>query len=83
MEVGLAILHDEADVGLGIEAIAECLGLKFIPITTERYDLVVPKGNLSIKSVQVFFNLLNSAKFFKLAGELAGYDLKDSGKILH
>jgi len=83
MEVGLAILHGEADVGLGIEAVAECLNLKFIPITTERYDLVVPKGNLSIKSVQVFFNLLNSAKFFKLAGKLAGYDLKDSGKILH
>lgn len=83
MEVGLAILHGEADVGLGIEAVAECLGLKFIPITTERYDLVVPKGNLSIKSVQVFFNLLHSAKFFKLAGELAGYDLKDSGKMLH
>jgi len=83
MEVGLAILHGEADVGLGIEAVAECLGLKFIPITTERYDLVVPKRNLSIKSVQVFFNLLNSAKFFKLAGKLAGYDLKDSGKMLY
>ena len=83
MEVGLAILRGEADVGLGIEPVAECLGLRFIPIRTERYDLVVPKENLSIKSVQVFFNLLHSARFSKLAGELAGYDLKDSGKMLH
>jgi len=83
MEVGLAVLRGEADVGLGIQPVAERLHLKFLPITTERYDLVVPKENLSIKSVQVFLNLLHSARFSKLAGDLVGYDLKDSGKMVH
>ncbi len=82
MEVGLAILRGEADVGLGIESVAHHLGLDFVQVRAERYDLVVPKVNLSAKSVQVFLNFLHSAKFPKLASGLAGYDLKESGKIL-
>jgi molybdate-binding protein len=46
LEVGLAILKGEADVGLGIQTAAEFLGLRFIPVTTERYDLLVPQGPL-------------------------------------
>jgi len=82
LEVGLAILKGEADVGLGIQPIAEFLGLRFLPITTERYDLVVPRESLSLRPVRIFFNLLHSRKFLKRAKELPGYDLKDSGKIL-
>ncbi len=82
LEVGLAILKGEADVGLGIQTAAEFLGLRFIPVTTERYDLLVPQGNLSVEPVRKFFNLLNSRRFLKEARALPGYDLKDSGKIL-
>ncbi len=82
LEVGLAILKGEADVGLGIQTAAEFLGLRFIPVTTERYDLLLPQGNLSVEPVRKFFNLLNSRRFLKQARALPGYDLKDSGKIL-
>ena len=82
LEVGLAILRGEADVGLGIQPVAEFLGLRFLPITTERYDLLVPQGNFSMEPVQIFFNLLHSKRFLKEARALPGYDLKDSGKIL-
>ena len=82
LEVGLSILKGEADVGLGIQPVAEFLGLRFFPITTERYDLLVPQGNLSMEPVRIFFNLLNSRRFLKEARALPGYDLKDSGKIL-
>jgi putative molybdopterin biosynthesis protein len=83
LEVGLAILKGEADVGLGIQPVAELLGLGFLPITAERYDLVVPRESLSLRPVRIFFNLLHSRKFLKRARELPGYDLKDTGKILH
>jgi putative molybdopterin biosynthesis protein len=82
LEVGLAILRGEADVGLGIQPVAGFLGLRFLAITAERYDLVVPRESLSLRSVQVFFNLLRSRRFLKQAKALPGYDLRDSGKIL-
>jgi excisionase family DNA binding protein len=82
LEVGLAILEGEADVGLGIQTAAEFLGLRFLPVTTERYDLLVPQGNLSVEPVRKFLNLLNSRSFLREAKALPGYDLKDSGKIL-
>ncbi len=82
LEVGVSILKGEAEVGLGIQPVAEFLGLRFFPITTERYDLLVPQGNLSMEPVRIFFNLLNSRRFLKEARALPGYDLKDSGKIL-
>jgi len=82
LEVGLAILKGEADVGLGIQSVADLLGLGFLPITAERYDLVVPRESLFLRPVRIFFNLLHSKKFLKRARELPGYDLKDSGKML-
>jgi len=82
MEVGVAILRGEADVGLGIQSVAECLGLDFFPLRKERYDLVVPAENLSLKPVQVFFNVIHSSRFRQASKGLPGYDLKDSGKLM-
>ncbi len=53
-EVGLAILRNEADVGLGIQSVADALELRFLPITTEGYDVVLHAENTSIPAVQVF-----------------------------
>jgi putative molybdopterin biosynthesis protein len=82
LEVGLAVLKGNADVGLGIQPVAELLGLRFFPITAERYDLIVPQGNLSIEPIRILFNLLHSKRFLREARRLPGYDVKDSGKIL-
>ena len=46
MAVAVNVLSGTADVGLGIMAAARALGLDFIPLTPERYDLVVPKPPL-------------------------------------
>ncbi len=81
-EVGLAILKGEADVGMGIQPVAEFLGLGFLSITAERYDLIVSRESMSLKPVRIFFNTLHSGKFLKRAKTLPGYDLRDSGKIL-
>jgi len=82
LEVGLAILRGEADVGLGIQPVADALGLRFLPITTERYDVVLPAENASIPAVQVFLNLLHSRKVLDAARGLSGYNLKDTGKMI-
>lgn len=82
MEVGIAILRGEADVGLGIQSVAEILGLEFLPLRKERYDLAVPAENLSLKPVQIFFNVIHSGMFRKVSKGVPGYDLRDSGKLI-
>ena len=82
LEVALAILKGEADVGLGIQPVAEFLGLGFLPIVAERFDLIVSRASLSLTPVRIFLNLLHSGTFLKRARELPGYDLKDTGKML-
>jgi putative molybdopterin biosynthesis protein len=82
LEVAVAILRGEADVGLGIQSVAECLGLDFLPIRKERYDLAVPAENLVLRPVQVFFNVIHSNSFRQASRGLSGYDLRDSGKLM-
>lgn len=82
LEVGLAILRGEADVGLGIQPVADALGLAFLHITRERYDVVLPAENASIPAVQEFLNLLHSRKVLDAARGLSGYDLKDTGRMI-
>jgi putative molybdopterin biosynthesis protein len=81
-EVGVSILKGEADGGVGIQSVAESLGLDFLPLRKERYDLVVPAENLSLRPVQIFFNVIHSKRFRQLTKGLAGYDLRDSGKLI-
>jgi len=42
LEVGRRVAEGRADAGLGVEAIARLLDLGFVPVRTERYDLVIP-----------------------------------------
>lgn len=41
MAVAASVAAKDADVGLGIRAAAKMMGLDFIPIAQEQYDLVV------------------------------------------
>jgi len=43
-EVGLAILSQEADVGIATSAISKLLGLSFVPITKENFDMILNKN---------------------------------------
>ena len=50
-DVGINVLTGNADVGIGIEAIAQCFNLDFIPLKEERYDLLVQKRYFFNKEV--------------------------------
>ena len=43
LEIGLKILRAEADAGIASGAAARLLGLDFIPLTRERFDIVIPE----------------------------------------
>lgn len=82
MEVGLEILSGKADAGPGIRVVAALLGLDFIPLRWERYDLLITKERFFDKGVQYFLGLLQDSPFKQLANSLTGYDLISSGKTV-
>jgi putative molybdopterin biosynthesis protein len=82
MEVAMGVLSGAADVGLGIFSAARMLGLEFIHVAKERYDLIIPKENLSAKPVAALLEVLRSRDFKQSVNEMGGYDTKDTGRIM-
>jgi putative molybdopterin biosynthesis protein len=63
LEVGLMILNGECDTGIATSAIAKILGLKFIPLIKENFDMVVLQETFFRDEVQSFIETLNSDNF--------------------
>jgi putative molybdopterin biosynthesis protein len=82
MAVAANVKSGTADVGLGILAAAKALGLDFIPLTPERYDLVVPESTFDDARFQELWASMLSPEFHTAAKALGGYDLKDCGQIV-
>lgn len=82
-EVGLSILSKEADVGIATIAVPKLLGLPFIPITQERFDMILDQSTFFGKGIQAFIEILNSEGFRNRVEGLGSYDFKNSGKILY
>jgi molybdopterin molybdotransferase/putative molybdopterin biosynthesis protein len=82
MAVAVNVHSGTADVGLGILAAAKALGLDFIPLTPERYDLVVPEATFTDPRFQALLEVIRSQQYQDAAAALGGYDLKDCGKIV-
>ena len=82
MAVAVNVFSGTADVGLGIMAAAKALGLDFMPLLPERYDLVVPEATFADQRFQTLLEVIRSREFQEAAAALGGYDLKDCGEIL-
>jgi len=82
LDVGIEILSDRADAGPGIRPVASLLGLDFIPLRWERYDLLVTKERFFDPGVQLFLGILHEQSFNDLAATFDGYDISLSGKMV-
>jgi excisionase family DNA binding protein len=82
-EVGLSILSKEAGVGIATIAVSKLLGLPFIPITQECFDMILDQSTFFEKGIQAFIEILNSHEFRNRVEKLGSYDFKNSGKILY
>ncbi len=83
LDVGLEILAGKADAGPGIKAVASLLGLDFLPLRWERFDLLVHKERFFDKGIQLFLGLPHEPSFRNLFDEDSGYNIKDSGKMVY
>ncbi len=82
LDVALDVFSGKADAGPAIKAVADLLGLDFIPLRWERYDLLILKEHFFEEGVQLFLGLLHEPKFREMAERLEGYDLGLCGKII-
>ncbi len=81
LAVAVEVLAARADAALGIQAAAVLLGLDFIPVRRERYDLLIAKNLFFEKPVQRFLSLLQENTFSDLAQTFAGYDIRHCGRM--
>ncbi len=82
-EVGLAIISGEANVGIASAAISKLLGLSFLPITSECFDMIMDQSTYFQPGVQAFIETLKSGDFRSRVEKIGGYNFEDSGKILY
>jgi molybdate-binding protein/DNA-binding XRE family transcriptional regulator len=82
LAVAEAVASGGADVGPGILAVARALGLDFIPLQEERYDLVIPLEFLQTAPVQALLDIVTSRHFRDELEALGGYDGARAGTVV-
>lgn len=84
MGVASAVLTGIADTGMGILASAEALGLDFIPLAKERYDLAIPADFVEMPALSALLQIIRQSGEFRTSVEaLGGYDISDMGKVMY
>ncbi|HSB31513.1 MAG TPA: substrate-binding domain-containing protein, partial [Candidatus Sulfobium mesophilum] len=72
------------DTGMGILASAEALGLDFIPLAKERYDLAIPADFVEMPALSALLQIIRQSGEFRTSVEaLGGYDISDMGKVMY
>ena len=82
LNVAAAIASGLANCGLGIRAAAVALGLDFIPLFDERYDLVIPLEHYHHPKLKPLLEILEDTEFRMAVDALPGYDTSPMGSII-
>ena len=80
--VACLVANGQADVGVGVKAAAQRLGLDFIPLFQERYDLVCLGQTTKTPAWQQLLDVLRSPGFIQAINQQNGYDTSLTGKVL-
>jgi putative molybdopterin biosynthesis protein len=82
MAVASAVAGGISDTGLGILSAAKAMGLDFIPITKERYDIAIPSIQFEDEKIQRMIETIRSDEFKKMVFQMGGYDVSRTGEEL-
>jgi putative molybdopterin biosynthesis protein len=81
-DLAATIRDGKADAGIAIEAAARAHGLAFIPLATERFDLVVRRRDYFEPPLQALLAFARSSEWAEHAAALGGYDVAATGRIV-
>ncbi|KRR24228.1 helix-turn-helix transcriptional regulator [Bradyrhizobium retamae] len=80
-DIAQAIRAGRIDCGIATRSVAKSAGLDFVPVTWERFDLVMRQRDYFMKGPQALFDFMRGPSFRDRAGELSGYDVSDAGTV--
>ena len=69
-------------MGLGVLAAARALGLDFVPLLQERYDLVIPRTHYESDLLRPMLDVLRDAAFAAQVEALGGYEVRQMGQVV-
>lgn len=81
MAVAAAVASGLADCGLGIRSAAVALGLDFVPVELEDYDLVLRRDFAESHAGELMLEVIRSPQFQTAVLALGGYDVSTSGQV--
>jgi len=80
LAVAGAVAAGTADAGLGIGAAARALGLGFVPLARERYELAMRPATAERPGVRAVLAALRNPAFAAAVEALDGYDVREMGR---
>jgi putative molybdopterin biosynthesis protein len=80
-DIAQAVRSGRADCGVATRAVAQAAGLGFVPLTWERFDLVLRQRSYFLPGAQALFAFLRATAFGERSAELGGYDVSEAGRV--
>jgi len=80
-DIAQAICAGRIDCGIATRSVARTAGLDFLPLTWERFDLVMRQRDYFTKGPQALFGFMRTSVLRDRAAELGGYDVGDAGVV--
>ena len=81
LPAALAVSLGEADCCIATRSAAQAFGLSFLPLATERYDLVIRRQHVKLPAVEALLDGLNRSALRRKLEILAGYDTSRTGEV--
>lgn len=79
LEAAWRVYAGLADCCIATRVSARAFGLDFIPLTSERYDLVIPEQYLELTAVQRLMDVLAQSALRRELETVCGYDARQTG----
>lgn len=80
-DIAQAIRAGHADAGVATRAVATTAGLDFLPLVTERFDILIRQRDSYRPPLQTFLGIIATPLFAIRAAELGGLDVRKAGQV--
>jgi putative molybdopterin biosynthesis protein len=80
-DIAQAIRAGHADAGIATRAVASAAGLDFVPLVTERFDILMRQRDSYRPPLQTFLDIIAKPAFASRAAELGGLDVSLAGQV--
>ena len=74
------VQNGQADFCIATRSAARAFGLDFVPLNSERYDLVIRQEHLQLAALERLLDVLTQAAFRRELDALCGYDTRQTGR---